>query len=204
MVNTEFKGDWKMASEQLMQRLDWLKTVEEVWSTMNSLPRIQQIGVGSTFIMSRENKDPSFEAFPDGSRVIINFFKTPGTEKGMETVIAVVLGETIAHEVSDGLAVCDVIRIVVRPTREYPDMIRVEVWLNDSSFSSKVVAFMKKVLAERGVTSNLYNISVNSFEGVTKKQASLTQRPAGFPFSKSTEKEEAVVKVAAVDEAAKS
>ncbi|CCW67080.1 unnamed protein product [Phytomonas sp. Hart1] len=170
MVNTDFKGDWNLASEQLMQRLDWLKTVEEVWSTMNSLPRIQQLGVGSTFIMARENKDPSFEAFPNGSRVMINFFKPPATEKGMETVIAVVLGEAITNEVSDGLTVCDVIRIVVRPTREYPDMIRVEVWLNKSSFTSKVESFIKKVLAEHDVASNLYSITANSFEGAMKKQ----------------------------------
>lgn len=164
VVNTEFKGDWKLAAKQKMQRLDWVTTVEEVWSTMNSLPKIQQLGVGSTFIFAREDMEPSFETFPSGSRLVVKLLKAPVTDKGLETIIAAVLGETVTEDATDSLPVCDVIRIAARPSREHSDLIRVEVWLNDASYSAKVTEFLKAALRERGLSSTLYAIEENPFE----------------------------------------
>lgn len=176
-VNTEFKGDWKVAAQRKIQRLDWVTTVEEVWSTVNSLPKIQQLGVGSTFIFSREDKEPSFETFPNGSRLVVKLYKAPTTDKGLETIIATVLGEMVTEEATNGVPVCDVIRIAARPSREHADMVRVEVWLNDASYSGKVAEYLKSTMHDRGVPSNQYGIEENPFEAGSPASPKLVKTP---------------------------
>lgn len=179
MVTVEFNNDWKVAAQRKMQRLDWVTTVEEVWSTMNSLPRIQQLGVGTTFIFSREDKEPSFETFPNGSRLVVKLFKSPTTEKGLETIIAAVLGEMVTEEATNGVPVCDVIRIAARPSRDYSDTVRVEVWLNDASYSGSVADYLKSVFRERNVPSGQYSIEENPFEAGSPASPKLMKTPAG-------------------------
>lgn len=206
LVATEYKGDWTLAAQQRMQRLDWLTSVEEVWSTFNSLPRINLLGVGSTFILSRNDKEPSFEAFPDGSRVVVNFLKSSAAEKGLEVILAAVMGETITEAIARDVEaervfsnasgesgedserscqpapVCDVIRLAARPSREYADLVRIEVWLNDANFSSHVVRFLKGAFKDCNIVNGSYNIMENPFEAASGGKKPIT--PASQTMTK--------------------
>ncbi|KAG5489937.1 hypothetical protein JKF63_00055 [Porcisia hertigi] len=165
MVNTDYKGNWQLAAQERTQKLDWITSVEELWSTMNSLPKVHQLGMGSTLIFARNNKEPpSYEAYPNGSRIIINLLRPPTTDAGLELVLAVVMGETVAEKASNGKPVCDVLRIAARPTRDNSEQIRVEVWLSDSSPSHAVAEFLAEALKEKGLAANSYNISEVNFD----------------------------------------
>ncbi|EPY28002.1 hypothetical protein AGDE_10600 [Angomonas deanei] len=169
MVSNEYGNDWELASQEKTVRLDWVATVEELWSTVNSLPKIQSMPVGSTFILSRDGKEASFEKFPDGSRVVVNLHKSPATDFGLELIFAAVMGETIAEEI--GATVCDVIRLAARPNKDFSELVRVEVWLNDAAYSGKVSAHIRTLFEDRQITPNLFHISENPFDGNKEKKA---------------------------------
>ncbi|EPY27885.1 hypothetical protein STCU_01052 [Strigomonas culicis] len=169
LVNASYNGDWNLAAEELTQRLDWVTTVEELWSSMNSLPKIQGLPVGSTYILSRDGKEASFENFPKGSRLLVNLHKSPATETGLDVVLAAVLGESITSDVGLAEPVCDVIRIAARPNRDFVDLLRVEVWLNDAAYSAKVANALRQALKDRAVPSSTYEIRENPFESAVKK-----------------------------------
>ena len=165
MVNTDYKGNWQLAAQERTQKLDWITSVEELWSTMNSLPKVHQLGMGSTLIFARNKKEPpSYESFPNGSRITINLLKPPTTDGGLELVLATVMGETVAEKASAGRPVCDVLRIAARPSREHPEQIRVEVWLSDATCSHAVTEFLSKAMKEKGLPANSYSISESSFD----------------------------------------
>lgn len=149
MVATEYKGDWNRASKDHMERLDWVTTVEEVWSTLNSMPKLKQLGPGSTFIFARSDVDPSFESFPNGSRVVVSLQREPATKDGLDAVVSAVLGENMSVEV--GVPVCDVLRIAYRPNQKFSDLVRVEVWLNDASYSASSVQYLKELFKSRSL-----------------------------------------------------
>lgn len=92
-VIKQYKGDWNLAAEDKGRRLDFVTTVEELWSTMNSLPSLHKIGVGSTYIFAREDKPTSYEAFPNGSRIVLKLLTPPASDKGLDIILASVLGE---------------------------------------------------------------------------------------------------------------
>lgn len=177
MVSASYNGDWKVAAEELTQHLDWVSTVEELWSSINSLPKIQSLPVGSTYILSRDGKEASFENFPSGSRLLVNLQKSPATDAGLDTILAAVLGESITSDVGLTDPVCDVVRIAARPNREFMDLLRVEVWLNDAAYSAKVTSALRKALKERGITSSSYDIKENPFEGAVKKMVGSPSSP---------------------------
>ncbi|KAG5463888.1 hypothetical protein LSCM1_00061 [Leishmania martiniquensis] len=191
MVNTEYKGNWQLAAQERTQKLDWITSVEELWSTMNSLPKVHQLGMGSTLIFARNNKEPpSYEAYPNGSRIMINLLKPPTTDAGLELVLAVVMGETIAEKASDGKPVCDVLRIAARPSREHSEQIRVEVWLSDSTRSHAVAKFLAEAMKGKGLAANSYNIAESSFDAAAPSKdkkglgASTTLSPSSPPIVK--------------------
>lgn len=167
VVDAEFGGNWQIASAEKMQELDWVTSVEEVWSTMNSLPRVQHMGRGSTFIVAREGKEPSFEVFPDGSRLIINLLKSP--DMGLETIIAVVLGETLPTKEGTDDAVCDIIRFSSRQ-KGTTEILRVEVWLNDKDYATVVSNKLQEAMRERGIANHMYNIVESSFSSEQQQQ----------------------------------
>lgn len=168
MVNSDFQGNWQLAAQQRTQKLDWITSVEELWSTVNSLPKIHQLGVGNTLIFARNNKEPSFESFPDGSRVSVNLMKPPATTVGLELILATVLGETITATTSDRRPVCDVVRVAARPSRDNTEQIRVEVWLSDASCSSGVAGFFTDVFKAKGLAPRTFSITESAFDGGVK------------------------------------
>ncbi|ORC93150.1 uncharacterized protein TM35_000024760 [Trypanosoma theileri] len=170
IVKYDFKGDWTMAKQTLQQPLDYIRTVEELWSTINSLPKLHQLGNGSTFIFARNNIDASYEAFPDGIRVLIDLYKAAVAERALEVVLGCVLGEGITQDVCDGKTVCDVLRLSSRPSHESPELLRLEVWLSDHTYAKAVSAYIRKGLKDAGLNFTDIVMGESFFEKEKKKK----------------------------------
>eukprot|EP00796_Vickermania_ingenoplastis_P004968 gene4968-3566_t len=166
LVLKQYNGDWNVAAQEKTRRLDYITTVEELWSTVNSLPHIHQLGVGSTYIFSRQDKQASYEAFPEGSRVTVKLMTTPATDRGVDVLLAAILGESMPDSAGGGDAapICDVIRVCGRQNREFPKLIQVEVWLNDKKFSEAVVQALKQALKEQEIPEATYSIASSDFD----------------------------------------
>jgi hypothetical protein len=152
MVTAEYGGDWNVAKLKLLKPIDYIRTVEELWSTFNSLPKAYALGSGDVLILARKNKDASFEAFPNGKRIQINAHTPVAVDKAIDTVLMTVIGEQ-ATTVCEGNSVCDIIRIVHKPSYQFKDFVRIEVWLQSADYVEKVSTFIKDRLREQSVTA---------------------------------------------------
>ncbi|EAN85029.1 hypothetical protein TcCL_ESM02079 [Trypanosoma cruzi] len=168
-VKYDFKGDWNKAKQALQQPLDYIRTVEEFWSTINSLPKLHQLGNGSTFIFARNNVDASYEAFPNGTRVLVDLYKASVAEKGMDFVLSSVLGEGLTYDVCNGKTVCDVVRLSSRPNQESPELVRLEVWLSDQLYAKDVIPYIRRGLNEAGLSFTDFIMGESTFEKDKKK-----------------------------------
>lgn len=176
LVISQYNGDWNLAAREKMRRLDFVSTVEELWSTMNSLPHIHQLGVGSTYIFSRKDKEANYEAFPNGSRITFKLMNPPACDKGLDTLLAAILGESLPDTAGDADApACDVIRICGRQSREYPKLIHVEVWINERKFSDAVVAALRQAMLDQGIPEATFNIASSEFDAPQASPTSATQ-----------------------------
>lgn len=175
-VKYDYKGDWAKAKQALQQPLDYIRTVEELWSTINSLPKLHQLGGGSTFIFARNNIDASYEAFPNGTRVLVDLYKAVTAEKALDVVLSCVLGEMLTEDVCDGKTVCNVLRLSSRPNQESPELVRLEVWLSDQSYAKGVSAYIKKGLKEAGLNFSDVIMGESSFEKDKKKKLAATAK----------------------------
>ncbi|KAG8340876.1 putative Eukaryotic initiation factor 4E [Trypanosoma vivax] len=170
MVKNDFKDDWNLAKQELEQQLDYILTVEELWSTINSLPKIHQLARGSTFVFARKNVDAIYEAFPNGTRIIIDMQKTSVTLQTIGAVFGSVIGEGIARDVCEGKSVCDVLRLSPRASYEAPELVRLELWLNDQSYGKTVLSYIKKAVKEAGVHADVVfgESKIEKLRGVNK------------------------------------
>lgn len=169
-VKYDYKGDWTKAKQALQQPLDYIRTVEELWSTINSLPALHRLGNGSTFIFARNNIDASYEAFPNGTRILVDVYKAAAIEKALDVILSTVLGEMLTEDVCDGKTVCDVLRLSSRPNQESPELVRLEVWLSDQSYAKAVSTYIKKGLKEAGSNFSDLIVGESSFEKEKKKK----------------------------------
>lgn len=148
----EYGNDWNVARQKLQRSVDFVRTIEELWSTFNSLPKISSLSPGDTVILARDNKDPSFEAFPEGRRVVLTVMSAPAAEKAIDIVLAAVVGEQLTVE-CDGESTCDVIRLAHKPSYQAKDCVRIEVWLRSGKFVSQVMEYLKTQLKDKNVTN---------------------------------------------------
>ena len=157
----EFNGDWNLAKQKLLRQVDFIRTIEELWSTLNSIPRIGSLTAGDTVILARNNKDASFEAFPNGKKVTVIANSAAAADKAIDVVFAAIIGEQVTA-VCDGEGTCDVIRLAHKPSLQYKDCVRIEVWLHSPKFADNVVNFLKDTLKERGVTQ--FEVTLSNLE----------------------------------------
>nr|CCC93657.1 unnamed protein product [Trypanosoma congolense IL3000] len=169
IVKNDFKGDWNSAKDALQQPLDYVRTVEEFWSTINSLPKLHQLANGSTFVFARNNVDASYEAFPDGIRIFVDLQKAAVADKAIAVVLSSIIGESLSQEACEAKPVCDVLRLSSRPNRDFPELVRLEVWLNDKSYNKMVLAYIRKVLKDSGLDHSQVLFGESSFQKEKKK-----------------------------------
>lgn len=176
-IQQEFNGDWNRAAESKTRRMDFITSVEELWSTMNSLPHICQLPVGSTYLFSRLDKPTTYEAYPNGIRVTLKLFSSPACNKGVDILLALILGESLP-ECAGGsptseegkdltnsyVPVCDLVRLCGRQSKEFPNSVQAEVWLNDKSYSDGIVEAICETFKVEEIPENTYSIVATKFD----------------------------------------
>lgn len=150
MVQQDYGGKWKEAQQKLLRPIDFITTIEELWSTFNSLPKVANLAAGDTIILARNDKEASFEAFPHGKRVLLTVYTSVAADKAVDVVLAAVIGEQLM-KVCDMESTCDVIRMAHKPSYQYKDCVRIELWLSSARHAESIIGCLKDQLKEKGV-----------------------------------------------------
>jgi hypothetical protein len=152
MVQKEYNNDWNAAQQRLLKPIDTIRSIEELWSTFNSLPKISSLPIGDTIILARNAKDPSFESFPEGKRIQICVYTQAASEKAIDIVLATVIGEQV-REYCEGENDCDVIKFAHKPNQQSRDCVKIEIWLNSPRFLPATLEFIRNQFKEKGITN---------------------------------------------------
>ena len=150
MVQQDYGGKWKEAQQKLLRPIDFISSIEELWSTFNSLPKVPNLAAGDTILLARKNKEASFEAFPHGKRVLLTVYTASAAEKAVDVVLTAVIGEQVI-KVCDSESICDVIRMAHKPSYQFKDCVRIELWLSSAQHTEAIIAYLKDQLKEKGV-----------------------------------------------------
>jgi hypothetical protein len=150
MVQQDYGGKWKEAQQKLLRPIDFISSIEELWSTFNSLPKVPNLAAGDTILLARKNKEASFEAFPHGKRVLLTVYTASAADKAVDVVLTAVIGEQVI-KVCEMESTCDVIRMAHKPSYQFKDCVRIELWLSSAQHTEAIIAYLKDQLKEKGV-----------------------------------------------------
>lgn len=138
------KGD---EYEHETKELGYVSTIEEVYSTINTLPPITLMPNDDNLVFARNKIEPQFESFPGGMRFSI-FCKTKTQCREATTyVLAVVLGEAISREACKGDCPCGIVRIGHKGSAMYKESVRIEVWAHHSPHNVAMEKFLVSTLS---------------------------------------------------------
>ncbi|KAG5476328.1 hypothetical protein LSCM1_04030 [Leishmania martiniquensis] len=133
--------------EHETKELGYVSTIEEVYSTINTLPPITLLPNDDNLVFSRNKIEPQFESFPGGMRFSI-FCKTKTQcREAMTYVVAVVLGEAISRDACKGERLCDIVRIGHKGSAMYKESVRIEVWAHQSPYNVAMEKYLISALS---------------------------------------------------------
>jgi len=135
-------GKYEVAQQKALRHIGDISTVEELWSAVNALPSPYQLPVGDYYTYARDNMTAQFENFPNGTRIAITCYFEAAVKHTYETVLALVLGESVTKATNDE-AVVDIIRVLHKPFKDNKATTRVELWLRDKKHLAAVKDFIK-------------------------------------------------------------
>lgn len=138
-------NDYDQAARAKWNKVDHVTTIEELWSTINSLPQWTSLPPRDQMLFSRGDVEPFFKNFPNGGRIsVFTEMKNPG-KSAFDAVIVSVIGEGIT-KATDGESVVDVIRIMRKPNAKSQDAMHIEIWLRDESKMGGVLKYLKAAI----------------------------------------------------------
>ncbi|KAG5501785.1 hypothetical protein JKF63_04054 [Porcisia hertigi] len=133
--------------EHETKELGYVSTIEEVYSTINTLPPITLLPFDDNLVFSRDKIDPQFESFPGGARFSI-FCKTKTQcREAMTYVLAVVLGEAISRDACNGESPCDIVRVGHKSSAMYKESVRIEVWAHQNPHNTAMEKYLLSTLS---------------------------------------------------------
>jgi hypothetical protein len=141
-MESQHGGDYDTAARAEWRKVDHITTIEEMWSTVNSLPQWTSLPPRDQMIFSREDTEPFLQNFPNGCRIsVFTEMKNPG-KSALEAVLISVIGEGVTTA-TDGEPMCDLVRIMRKPNARSSDAMHIEVWLRDESKKDAVLKYLK-------------------------------------------------------------
>lgn len=141
-VLEKHRNDYDAATRAVWRKVDFITTVEELWSTVNSLPQWTALPARDQMIFSREQAEPFFQTFPNGCRISIYTEVLSAGKSALDAVFVHVIGEGITAA-SEGVSVIDLIRIMRKPNAKSNDAMHIELWLNDKSRKDPILKFLR-------------------------------------------------------------
>lgn len=137
-----FNGDWEQASRSFLQEGGVISSIEELWSTVNSLPQWTTLPTNGALIFARSGIEPYYSSFPNGTQVRVFANLKSAAKSALDSVLMLVMSESITN-VTGGKSIVDVIRVVHKPGKQFPDAICIDLYLNDKSCAAAVVESLK-------------------------------------------------------------
>ena len=171
MTPDMMKLGYDVATKQYTKLIDKMHSIEEMWSFVNALPPTTKIGTGNTIMYFREGYPPFWEDSawkattpPKGGRIIFKLDPVKEGDEFINHVLMHVLGELAAHTLQCGPIICG-IKAVRRETKK-EDFVKLELWLTESSFNSKLQEYFFEVGRSVGVhnLANAGNCEIKGFE----------------------------------------
>lgn len=133
--------------EHQTKELGYVTSIEEVYSTINTLPPITLLPNDDNLVFSRNKIEPQFESFPGGRRFSI-FCKTKTQcREALTYVLAVVLGEAISKEACNGECPCDIVRVGHKGSVMYKESVRIEVWAHKNNHNAAMERYLNSTLS---------------------------------------------------------
>ena len=154
IVNKSYEGDWAKAQKALLKAVDDVTTIEELWSTVNSIPKLHQLNQSDNVIFARNSVDPSFESFPNGHRIQITTTTSTAADKMFDLILISVVGEGCTT-VCEGESTADVIRAAHKPSFQHKDSVRLEIWLRSGKYAKELMSHFSKMLKEHNVHAEI-------------------------------------------------
>lgn len=126
--------------------LDYVRTIEEAYGVINTLPNATLLPADDEVVFSRNKIPPNYESFPNGDRISI-FTKTKGQSDEIITMIlAAVLGEAFS-KVCGNEHIIDVLRIAHKPGMANKDALRLELWAHESHYTKDLEKYINSLTA---------------------------------------------------------
>ena len=152
VVKEKFNDDWPRAQREMLKVVDDITTIEEMWSTFNSLPKIHLFPPHDVLILSRNALPPSYESLPQGHRLQFLATTAESATVTVDLILTSVLGEQCTQK-TGGASYCEIIRMSHKPGMNSKDGIKVDVWLNSGEKAAELkqyfVDLFKRKLEER-------------------------------------------------------
>lgn len=142
-------NDYDAAQRKASKKIGLLSTIEQLWTTINSLPQPSQLPNGDSLIFARDGVEPAFSSFPNGTRIGVTCNLGDNMGKfGYEHCLALVLGECVT-EVTEGKAVVDVVRAKHKAYRNWTQCTCIELWLSDKVYLQPILQHIKPLLQKQ-------------------------------------------------------
>eukprot|EP00742_Colponemidia_sp_Colp-10_P021387 GILJ01025077.1.p1 GENE.GILJ01025077.1~~GILJ01025077.1.p1 ORF type:complete len:177 (-),score=25.83 GILJ01025077.1:107-637(-) len=146
-------GSYDLAYNALLNKVGVLKTVEAVCSTFNSIPKIGIFTPKDLIILSRDERPPKYEAFPNGSRkVIVDTYSDEASKVVLDLLLAAVLGDVLLNELGENP--CHVFRVSHRPSMKNKEAARFEIWMDKPADEKAVKGFFDEMLVGYSVVES--------------------------------------------------
>lgn len=135
-------GGYDKAFKALLNIVGELSTVEAVCSTFNSIPNISAFPAKDFIILSREGRLPKYEEFKaDARKLAIDTDTEKGAKETLNLLLAAILGNALQRNVGENP--CHILRVSHRPSKQSPDAVRFELWIDFPSDAEKLKAYLE-------------------------------------------------------------
>ncbi len=149
-----FNGDYAKAAQATQRCVGEVKTVEELWSSLNVMPPPRNFPLNDTVMLIRGKLNPQYEDFPGGGRITISGNPDLLDQVTERVIIAVVGQQTelelakLADADADEL-ICSAVRIGRRKTKkDKEEHWRLEVWVTKHKFLAALVSYFQQIFAD--------------------------------------------------------
>ena len=143
-------GSYEAAQQATLKKLDYVTTVEALYSTINSLLQWTQQPPKDALIFARNGIAPFFASFPSGYRLWLFTNSISHGKKAIEIVMALVMGESLTR-VCDGNSVVEVVRIMHKPNAKSVDGLHLDIWLSSKQYCAAIKGMIQEQLERADV-----------------------------------------------------
>ena len=146
----EAGDDFDAAQQQALRTGGPIETLEQLWSSMMSLPPYSDLPTNDSYVFARDGVNPSYSSFPNGGKRV-NLFSNGIDERETKFLVEMALGAVLGEActaASEGNSVVDVVRVVHKCSRSTPRGLQIQLWHHRPELNGALVDYFKRVCRE--------------------------------------------------------